>query len=150
VTLDRVFQLEETRVLSNDWVIRYDTRYFQVARQSITRRPPGVLCWCARRSRAQSKFAIEGAADAKRAPTAPCNTRRRVSPSVHRPSPGDISISLKTGTFLFRVDIPQGKILQNPKGAHIFPVIPIVGTNPRPYRPSGESVVPPQLNGGRP
>ncbi len=34
VTLDRVFQLEETRVLSNDWVIRYDTRSFQVARQS--------------------------------------------------------------------------------------------------------------------
>ena len=28
------FQLEETRVLSNDWVVRYDTRYFQVARQS--------------------------------------------------------------------------------------------------------------------
>ncbi len=34
LTLDRVFQLEQTRVLSNDWVIRYDTRYFQVARQS--------------------------------------------------------------------------------------------------------------------
>jgi transposase len=33
-TLDRVFQLEETRVLSNDWVVRYDTRYFQVVRQS--------------------------------------------------------------------------------------------------------------------
>jgi hypothetical protein len=33
-TLDRVFQLEETRVLSNDWVIRYDSRYLQVARQS--------------------------------------------------------------------------------------------------------------------
>ena len=32
--LDRVLQLEETRVLSNDWVIRYDTRFFQVARQS--------------------------------------------------------------------------------------------------------------------
>src|SRR5437870_5297826 len=31
-TLDRVLQLEETRVLSNDWVIRYATRYFQVAR----------------------------------------------------------------------------------------------------------------------
>ena len=29
-----MLQLEETRVLSNDWVIRYDTRYFQVARQS--------------------------------------------------------------------------------------------------------------------
>lgn len=34
VVLDRAFQLEETRVLSNDWVIRYDTRYFHVARQS--------------------------------------------------------------------------------------------------------------------
>ena len=33
-TLDRVLQLEETRVLSNDWVISYDTRCFQVARQS--------------------------------------------------------------------------------------------------------------------
>ena len=33
-TLDRVFQLEETRVLSNDWVVRYDTRYLHVARQS--------------------------------------------------------------------------------------------------------------------
>jgi transposase len=33
-TLDRVFQLEDTRVLSNDWVVRYATRYFQVARQS--------------------------------------------------------------------------------------------------------------------
>src|ERR1700675_702300 len=32
--LDRVFQLEEERVLSNDWVVRYDTRYLQVARQS--------------------------------------------------------------------------------------------------------------------
>ena len=34
IALDRALQLEETRVLSNDWVIRYDTRYFQVARQS--------------------------------------------------------------------------------------------------------------------
>jgi hypothetical protein len=34
VALDRAFQLEESRVLSNDWVIRYDTRHFQVARQS--------------------------------------------------------------------------------------------------------------------
>ena len=33
-TLDRVFQLEETRVLSNDWVLRYATRHFQVTRQS--------------------------------------------------------------------------------------------------------------------
>jgi hypothetical protein len=34
VALDRALQLEETRVLSNDWVIRYATRYLQVARQS--------------------------------------------------------------------------------------------------------------------
>jgi transposase len=34
ITLDRVLQLEELRVLSNDWVVRYDTRHFQVARQS--------------------------------------------------------------------------------------------------------------------
>ena len=32
--LDRVFQLDEERVLSNDWVVRYDRRYLQVARQS--------------------------------------------------------------------------------------------------------------------
>jgi hypothetical protein len=34
LALDRAFQLEETRVVSNDWVIRYDTRFFQIARQS--------------------------------------------------------------------------------------------------------------------
>jgi transposase len=34
VALDRAFQLEETRVLSNDWVIRYATRSLQGARQS--------------------------------------------------------------------------------------------------------------------
>jgi transposase len=33
-TLDAVFQLEETRVLSNDWVVRYDARVFQLVRQS--------------------------------------------------------------------------------------------------------------------
>jgi transposase len=33
-TLDAVFQLEETRVLSNDWVVRYDTRFLQLGRQS--------------------------------------------------------------------------------------------------------------------
>ena len=33
-TLDQALQLEESRILSNDWVVRYDTRYFQVARQS--------------------------------------------------------------------------------------------------------------------
>jgi transposase len=32
--LDAVFRLEETRTLSNDWVVRYANRHFQVARQS--------------------------------------------------------------------------------------------------------------------
>ncbi len=32
--LDTVFQLEEERTVSNDWVVRYDNRYLQLARQS--------------------------------------------------------------------------------------------------------------------
>lgn len=38
VRLDLVFRLEEKRTVSNDWVVRYDNRYFQVERQS--HRPP--------------------------------------------------------------------------------------------------------------
>lgn len=38
VRLDAVFRLEEKRTVSNDWVVRYDNRYFQIARQS--HRPP--------------------------------------------------------------------------------------------------------------
>jgi hypothetical protein len=34
IRLDHVFRLEETRPLSNDWVVRYDNRFFQVERQS--------------------------------------------------------------------------------------------------------------------
>ncbi len=36
--LDRVFRLEETRTVSNDWVVRYDNRLLQIERQSG--RPP--------------------------------------------------------------------------------------------------------------
>jgi len=32
--LDQVFQLEATRTVSNDWVVRYDNRFFQLERQS--------------------------------------------------------------------------------------------------------------------
>jgi transposase len=32
--LDQVFRLEATRTLSNDWVVRYDNRFFQLERQS--------------------------------------------------------------------------------------------------------------------
>ncbi len=34
VSLDRVFRLEETRIVANDWVVRYANRHFQLARQS--------------------------------------------------------------------------------------------------------------------
>jgi transposase len=36
--LDQVFRLEETRTVSNDWVVRYDNRYLQIEQQS--HRPP--------------------------------------------------------------------------------------------------------------
>lgn len=38
VQLEQVFRLEETRTVSNDWVVRYDNRFFQLERQS--HRPP--------------------------------------------------------------------------------------------------------------
>jgi hypothetical protein len=38
VRLDQVFRLEEKRTVSNDWVVRYDNRLFQLERQSG--RPP--------------------------------------------------------------------------------------------------------------
>ena len=34
VRLDTVFRLEQKRTVSNDWVVRYDSRYFQLERQS--------------------------------------------------------------------------------------------------------------------
>jgi transposase len=34
LSLDQVFRLEQTRTVSNDWVVRYANRYFQLARQS--------------------------------------------------------------------------------------------------------------------
>jgi transposase len=38
LALSKVFRLEETRTVSNDWVVRYDNRLFQLERQSG--RPP--------------------------------------------------------------------------------------------------------------
>lgn len=37
--LDQVFRLEEDRTLTNDWVVRYENRFFQVARQGRTYPP---------------------------------------------------------------------------------------------------------------
>lgn len=38
LSLDSVFRLQEARTISNDWVVRYDNRFFQLTRQS--RYPP--------------------------------------------------------------------------------------------------------------
>jgi transposase len=51
VRLDAVFRLEEKRTVSNDWVVRYDNRYFQLERQS--HRPPA-------RSTVQVAEAVDG------------------------------------------------------------------------------------------
>jgi hypothetical protein len=138
VTLDRVLQLEETRVLSNDWVIGYATRYFQVARQSHL-----APAWSTALARDSGTTAeIDAPSGSRTAPGwdrrpllvadralitrgAAATTSDRSEPSrrvavndkgrwtlpapwtrrrAHRPSPGDISISLRTGTFLFRFD----------------------------------------------
>jgi hypothetical protein len=34
LSLDSVFRLQEDRTISNDWVVRYDNRFFQLTRQS--------------------------------------------------------------------------------------------------------------------
>jgi hypothetical protein len=34
LSLDRVFRVQEDRTISNDWVVRYDNRFFQLTRQS--------------------------------------------------------------------------------------------------------------------
>jgi len=46
VRLDHVFRLEDHRTVSNDWVVRYDNRFFQLERQS--HRPParGTVVVC--------------------------------------------------------------------------------------------------------
>src|SRR4029453_9767942 len=89
-TLVRGFQPEEDRVLSNDWVVRYDTRYFQVARES--RQAPArstVLVREARdgaielRYRGRLMHWPEIAAPHKPTPTA---VRPRLSSAPHRPA----------------------------------------------------------------
>jgi transposase len=52
VRLDAVFRLEEKRTVSNDWVVRYDNRYFQIERQS--QQPPA-------RATVQMYEAVDGA-----------------------------------------------------------------------------------------
>ena len=44
--LDRVFRLEETRVVSNDWVVRYHNRLLQLERQSGHAPARSTVCVC--------------------------------------------------------------------------------------------------------
>jgi transposase len=89
-TLDRVFQLEEERILSNDWVVRYDTRYFQVARESgqVPARST-VLVREARHGAIELRYRgrlmrwTEIAAPVKPTPAA---ARPRLSSAPHRPA----------------------------------------------------------------
>jgi transposase len=89
-TLDRVFQLEAERVLSNDWVVRYDTRYFQVARQSGQAPARSTVVVCEARDGAiELRYRgrlirwTEIAAPVK--PTPPA-VRTRLSSAPHRPA----------------------------------------------------------------
>lgn len=45
-TLDRVFRLEETRIVSNDWVVRYHNRLLQLERQSGHAPARSTVCVC--------------------------------------------------------------------------------------------------------
>jgi transposase len=45
-TLDRVFRLEETRVVANDWVVRYHNRLLQLERQSGHAPARSTVCIC--------------------------------------------------------------------------------------------------------
>jgi hypothetical protein len=47
--LDRIFRLESERTIYNDWVVRYDNRYFQIERQSRYAPAQGKVLVCERR-----------------------------------------------------------------------------------------------------
>ena len=147
--LDRAFQLEETRVLSNDWVIRYDTRYFQIARQSghaparstvvvrenaagaIERRYRGrVMHW--------SEIPAPPPKPAVRRRRARPSRRRRVPPSQRRSRVGRSSVA------------PRGRRLPDPAAVAAAersgpPATgdraQCVGTHVRGHRPCGEAGV---------
>ena len=59
--LDPVFRLEETRTVSNDWVVRYDNRAACNWRGRAVRRRRAARCWSAKTRRARSRFAIAAA-----------------------------------------------------------------------------------------
>jgi len=87
VRLDTVFRLEEKRTVSNDWVVRYDNRYFQIERQS--HRPPA-------RSIVEVYEAVDGAIEIRyrdrvmryqELPRESLAATRATAPASYRPTP---------------------------------------------------------------
>jgi transposase len=87
VRLDAVFRLEDTRIVSNDWVVRYDNRYFQLERQS--HRPPA-------RATVQVYETAEGQIEIRyrdrvmryqELSAAHLAAQRVTAPAAHRPAP---------------------------------------------------------------
>jgi hypothetical protein len=88
--LDTVFRLEETRTVSNDWVVRYANRYLQLERQSGLAPARSTVVVCERvdghleiryRDRAMRWTEIVAGAAASRAPVPP----PPVAPPARRP-----------------------------------------------------------------
>ena len=85
--LEAVFRLEEKRTVSNDWVVRYDNRYFQLERQS--RRPPA-------RATVQVYEAADGQIEIRyrdcvmrcqELPAESLAAQRAIVPAAYRPAP---------------------------------------------------------------
>jgi transposase len=102
--LDRVFRLEETRTVSQDWVVRYRNRAFQLPRQSGYAPARGRVTVCEwedgrvsieYRGRVMRWTEITGAVGLRPAPMSAAPVKEKT---------GDISIELRTGTFLTSLD----------------------------------------------
>src|SRR5262245_6324191 len=80
--LDRIFRLESERTVSDDWVVRYDNRFFQLEPQAGTLRRRGAKCGCARDGTAKWPSSTAGMRCA--GGKSPRQRNRRFS--MHRPA----------------------------------------------------------------
>jgi len=109
-TLDRVFRLEETRVVSNDWVVRYHNRLLQLERQSGHAPARSTVCVCEdvagaleiryREQVMRWTEIVPGAAAARAAvpaiaAAAPSAPRRRYRPAASHPWKKDMTTCAK-------------------------------------------------------
>jgi hypothetical protein len=87
VRLDAIFRLEETRTVSNDWVVRYDNRYFQLARHS--QRPPArstVRVYEAIDGQIEIRYRDRGMRYHELAPES-LTAKRATAPAAYQPAP---------------------------------------------------------------